>query len=192
MTNGDNADGSEILTTSKRNSKDAWVDLDWWYAPESGVTLLNYYGRKDQIQNIDPSTQFTFTPIIRRQGIFANYMLKYKVDLLGGYMHSNDGWQSVIGGPLGRYTANNYYGAVDYYIAEGLAVSARYDILRQRVTDGVGLRSIHDWTIGANKTLTPSGNVVGRVAYSALSGRDPVSAVKSTDKVFRVDVAFNF
>lgn len=41
VTNGDNADGSEILTSSNKMSKDAWVDLDYWYAPESGVTFID-------------------------------------------------------------------------------------------------------------------------------------------------------
>jgi len=34
--------------------------------------------------------------------------------------------------------------------------------------------------------------VIGRIAYSYLSGRDPVAAVKSTDKLFQADIAFNF
>jgi hypothetical protein len=119
-------------------------------------------------------------------------MIKYKVDILGGYLHSNDGWASVTGRPLGRFTGNDYYGAVDYYICQGLAVSGRYDLLHQKVNDGGGFQSIHDWTVGINKTLTPSGNVIGRAAYSALSGRDPVSAIKTTDKRFQIDIAFNF
>ena len=192
VSNGDNADGSEILGPSSRHSKDVWLDVDWWYAPESGVTFLDYYGRKDQIQNAGLDDQFTFHPVIRRQGIFANYVIKYKVDVLGGYLHSNDNWSSVSGAPLGRFTGNDYYGAVDYYICQGLAVSGRYDLLHQKVTDGVGLQSVHDWTVGVSKTLTPSGNVTSRAAYSALSGRDPLSAVKTTDKRFQVDVAFNF
>lgn len=192
VTNGNNADGSEILGSSTRNSKDVWADIDWWYAPESGITFIDYYGQKDQVQNPGLSEQFTFHPRIRRQGVFANYMLKYKVDFLGGYMHSHDDWQSLEGGPLGHYTANNYYAAVDYYIVQGLAVSGRYDILHQQVTDGAGLQSTHDWTVGVNKTLTPSGNVIGRAAYSNLSGRDPLSAVKTTGKRFQVDVLFNF
>lgn len=192
VTNGDNADGSEILGTSTRNSKDVWADIDWWYAPESGVTFINYYGQKDLTQNSGLPEQFTFHPHIQRQGVFANYMFKYKVDFLGGYMHSSDDWQPVEGGPLGHYTANNFYGAVDYYILQGFAVSARYDILHQQVTDVAGLQSIHDWTVGVNKTLTPSGNVIGRAAYSALSGRDPLSAIKTTDKRFQVDIAFSF
>ncbi|MDQ2947549.1 MAG: hypothetical protein M3Y27_16715 [Acidobacteriota bacterium] len=190
--NGDNADGSEILGPSARNSKDVWADVDWWYAPESGITFVDYYGQKDQIQDSGLPTQFTLHPHIRRQGVFANYMLKYQVDILGGYMHSNDDWQSVEGGLLGHFTGNDWYGAVDYYIRQGLAVSGRYDLIRQEVTGGPGKQSIHDWTIGVNKTLTPSGNVIARAAYSALSGRDPVSAIKSRDKVFQVDIAFNF
>ncbi len=191
VTNGDNADGSEILGPSSRNSKDLWVDVDFWYAPESGVTLLNYYGKKD---NLAGDGVTTFHPTIRRQGVFANYMLKYKVDLLGGYLHSNDDWLAAAGAPPSNFIGNDYYGAVDYYIKQGFAVSGRYDLLRQKITgtSGVNLHGTHDWAVGANKTLTPSGNVVARIAYSYLSGREPVGAVKNTDKLFQADLAFNF
>ncbi len=199
VTNGDNADGSEILGPSARNSKDVWLDVDYWYAPESGVTFVDYYGKKDNLQtdpsNPDPTTnQFTFSPHIRRQGVFANYKLLSKVDFLGGYMHSNDDWQAVQGGVLSSFIGNDYYGAVDYYINQGLAVSGRFDRLNQKITGstGVGFQNTHDWTVGVNKTFTASGNIVGRVAYSDLSGRDPVAAAKSTDKKFQTDIAFNF
>lgn len=194
VTNGDNADGSEILGPSARNSKDVWVDLDYWYAPESGVTFVNYYGRKDNAQTDSDGNQFTFQPYIRRQGGFANYKLLSKVDFLGGYMHSNDDWQAVQGGPLSGFIGNDYYGSVDYYLIQGLAVSGRFDRLNQRITGstGVGLQNTHSWTVGANKTLTPSGNIIGRIGYSSVSGRDPLAAVKSTDKFFQADVLFNF
>jgi hypothetical protein len=193
VTNGDNADGSEILGPADRNSKDVWFDADWWFAPESGVTFLNYYGRKDQTQNSGQPNEFSFTPIIRRQGIFANYMLRPdKVDSLGGYMHGRDDWLFAVGGPSGSYLSNAYFGEVDYYIRGGLAVVGRYDGLHQKITGGVGPTFIHDWTVGAEKAFTPSGNIVGRLAYSYKVGRDPVSALRSTDKLFQADIAFNF
>ncbi len=192
VTNGDSANGSEILSPSNKHSPDAWVDLDWWYAPESGVTVLGYYGRKDQIQDTDPTGQFTFRPIIRREGVFGNYMLWYKLDVLGGYMHGNDGWQTLQLGPAGRSTSDGYYGAVDYYVLQGLAVSARYDLLHQEISEGPGRQALHDWTVGVSKTLTTSGNIVGRLAYSDLSGRDPLSAAKTKDKLFNLDIAFSF
>jgi hypothetical protein len=190
VTNGDNADGSEILTKSNKNSKDVWVDLDYWYAPESGVTFVDYYGKKD---NLAPDGTI-FHPNIRRQGVFGNYKLLSTVDFLGGYLHSHDNWLAAAGAPASNFLADDYYGAVDYYVRQGFAVSGRYDLLRQKITgaSGVGLQSTHDWTIGVNKTLTPSGNVIGRIGYSYLSGRDPVAAVKSTDKLFQADIAFNF
>jgi len=193
VTNGDNADGSEILGSSNRNSKDIWADIDFWYAPESGITFLNYYGKKDNLQTNLLGNQFTFHPVIRRQGVFGNYKLRSKVDFLGGWLRSDDGWVAPDGSSA-KFLANSYYGAVDYYIVQGLAVSGRYDLLHQKITggSGVGLQSVHDWTIGANKTLTPSGNVIGRIAYSYLSGRDPVAATKSTDKRIQADIAFNF
>lgn len=193
ITNGDNADGSEILGSSNRNSKDVWADIDFWYAPESGVTFLNYYGKKDNLQTNLLGNQFTFHPVIRRQGVFGNYKLLSKVDFLGGWLRSDDGWVAPDGSSA-KFLANSYYGAVDYYILQGLAVSGRYDLLHQKITggSGVGPQSIHDWTIGASKTLTPSGNIIGRIAYSYLSGHEPVAATKSTDKLFQADIAFNF
>jgi hypothetical protein len=194
VTNGDNADGSEILSTSARNSKDVWLDVDYWYAPESGVTFVDYYGTKDNLQTDPTGAQFTFQPHIRRQGVFANYKLLSKVDLLGGFMHSDDDWKAVQNGVLSKFIGNDYYGAVDYYINPGLAVSGRFDRLNQRITGatGVGLQNTHDWTVGVNKTFTPSGNIVGRVAYSDLAGHEPVAAARSTDKLFQADIAFNF
>jgi hypothetical protein len=190
VTNGDNADGSEILTRSNKMSKDVWVDLDYWYAPESGVTFVNYYGKKD---NLAPDGTL-FHPHIRRQGVFGNYKLLATVDFLGGYMHSHDDWLAGAGAPASNFLADDYFGAVDYYIKQGFAVSGRYDLLHQKITgaSSVGLQGTHDWTIGVNKTLTSSGNVIGRIAYSYLSGRDPVAAVKATDKLVQADIAFNF
>jgi hypothetical protein len=194
VTNGNNADGSEILGPSARNSKSFWADIDWWYAPESGVTFVDYYGKKDNLQTDELGNEFTFHPVIRRQGVFGNYKLLSKIDFLGGWMHSNDDWQAVEGGPLTAFIANDYYGAVDYYIRQGFAVSGRYDLLHQKITgaSGVGLQSTHDWTIGVSKTLTAAGNIVARVSYSYLSGHDPVTGLKGTDKLFQTDIAFSF
>jgi hypothetical protein len=190
VTNGDNADGSEILSSSNRNSKDVYLDVDYWYAPESGVTFIDYYGKKD---NIAPDGS-TFHPIIRRQGAFGNYKLLSTVDFLGGYLRSDDDWVAAAGSPTTRSVGNDSYAAVDYYILQGLAVSARYDLLHKKITGdtGIGMQSMHDWTVGANKTLTPSGNVIARIAYSYTSGREPIAGVKSTDRLFQADIAFNF
>lgn len=190
VTNGDNADGSEILARSNKMSKDVWVDVDYWYAPESGVTFVDYYGKKD---NFAPDSTL-FHPIIRRQGVFGNYKLLSTVDFLGGYMHSHDDWLAGAGSPSSNFLADDYYGAVDYYIRQGFALSGRYDLLHQKITgtSGVGLQSTHDWTVGVNKTFTASGNVIGRIAYSYLSGTDPVTALKSTDKLVQADISFNF
>lgn len=190
ITNGDNADGSEILGPSTRNSKDAWVDLDFWYAPESGVTFIDYYGRKD---NLAPDGTL-FHPVIRRQGFFGNYKLLSTVDFLGGCMHSHDDWLGDAGLPAGNFLANDFYGAVDYYVKQSLAISGRYDLLHQQITGvtSVGMQSTHDWTAGVSKTFTPSGNVIGRIAYSYLTGREPVAAVKSTDRLVQADISLNF
>ena len=108
-------------------------------------------------------------------------------------MHSRDGWVAPDGSSA-SFLGNDSYAAIDYYIVQGLAISSRYDLLHQKITgaSGVGLQSNHNWTIGGSKTLTPSGNIIGRVAYGYQSGRDPVAAVKGTDRLFQTDISFNF
>jgi hypothetical protein len=109
VTNGDNADGTEITGPSNRNSKDLWLDLDYWYAPESGIRFFDYYGKKDQA-NTDPlSNQFTFHPSIRRQGFFGNYMYDNTLDFTAGYLHSHDNWEFAAGGPSGIFFGNDFH-----------------------------------------------------------------------------------
>ena len=192
VTNGDNADGSEILGLSSKHAKDVWVDADWWFAPESGVTFLDYYGAKDQTQNSGADSQFTYRATIRRQGLFANYMIANKVDVLGGYMRSKDDWQSVAGTGGGYFRANDYYGEANYYVTPKLALSGRYDVLEQRITGGPGREAAHEWSAAVNRTFTRSGTIIGRLGYSYFSGRDPLGAVKSTNRLIQADVLFNF
>src|SRR5579859_5126383 len=108
-------------------------------------------------------------------------MWKYTLDLTAGYLHSHDDWLAAIGVAPGNFSGNDYFVGLDYYIKRGFAISGRFDRLNQQIlgNGSVGLQNTHDWTIGANKALTLSGNIVGRIAYSNLSGRDPVAAVKS-------------
>jgi hypothetical protein len=40
VTNGLNADGSEIVFNSTKNSKDYWFDADYWFGPDGGVTFM--------------------------------------------------------------------------------------------------------------------------------------------------------
>lgn len=192
VTNGDNADGSEILGNSSKNAKDVWFDADWWFAPESGVSFIDYYGRKFQNQNDGLPNQFTYYPTLRRQGLFGNYMVASKVDLLGGYLHSRDDWQDPATGTPGIFQGNDSYGEADYYIRTGLVAAVRYDRLRQFVTGGPGRQGTRQWTVGVEKALTPSGNIVGRLGYTDQVGRDPLAAVRSTSKSVQADVAFNF
>ncbi len=192
VTNGVGADGSETLGLSNRQSRDVWLDVDWWYAPESGITFMNYYGVKDQIQNAGLDNEFTYRPRLRRQGIFANYMLRYKVDFLGGYLHTRDDWQDPGSGASGAFTGNDFFGEVDYYPLRGLGISARYDRLNQSVTGGPGQVHTYDWTAAVNKALTPSGNIVARAGYSYLKGRDPLAALNMTNRLVMLDVMFNF
>ena len=62
VSNGDHADGSTITGPDARNAKDLYVDLDWWYAPESGVSFLSYYGKRTRSKTAGPPTSSLFTP----------------------------------------------------------------------------------------------------------------------------------
>jgi len=187
VTNGLNADGSEILFNSTKNSKDYWFDADYWFGPDGGVTFMTYRGTKDQIQNQGADDQFTYRPTLRRYGFFGNYLFFDKLDILGGYLRSNDDWQAEPGSPLGHFISNGYRAEVDYYIQRGFAVMARYDRLNQSVTGGPVTHS-DDWSIGSEKALTELGNVVLRASYAHQHDPDPVSGLAVLDKLFKIDV----
>lgn len=195
ITNGDNADGSEILGSSNKNSKDLWADVDYWYAPESGISFVEYYGNKLQVQNSGAHDQFTYQPTIRRQGLFGNYMLDVgasKLDLLGGWMHAKDDWEITKGAADGFFRSNAFFAEADFYARPDLAVTARYDKIFQTEPDGPGRQSMRGWTAAVNKNLTAAGNIVARAGYSFTTGRDPSSAMKSTSSQYEADILFNF
>jgi len=192
VTNGDNPDGSEILGASSKNGKDIWADADWWYAPESGVSFVTYEGKKMQIQNSGADNQFSFNPQIRREGVFANYMIgRDKIDVLGGYLHGNDDWQDLTTQAPGRYVTNGGFGEINYYITRGLAVAARYDLLRQSVP-GVSPTNGEEWQVGVERAFTATGNIVGRVAYGNSHGIDPIALTGSATRTVTADIQFNF
>ncbi len=187
VTNGLNADGSEILFNSAKNSKDAWFDADYWFGPDGGITFMTYYGTKDQIQNQGTSDQFTYRPTIHRYGVFGNYLFFDKLDILGGYIRNQDDWKDTIDGATAKYTGNGFRGEVDYYLQRGFALMARYDRLSQKI--GTGPSYITDaWGVGGEKALTELGNVVVRATYNHERDTDPTSGAVVTDKLFKIDL----
>jgi hypothetical protein len=186
VTNGLNADGSEIITASTKNSKDVWFDADYWFGPDGGVTFLTYYGKKDQVQNQGGVDEFTFRPTIRRYGIFGNYLFFDKLDVLGGYLRSNDDWQAEAGTTT-HFISNGYRGELDYYFKPGFAVMARYDRMNQTLSGGPANHT-SAWNVGSEKALTEIGNVVVRATYGHERDQDPVSGAVVTEKLFKFDV----
>src|ERR1035437_3620226 len=187
VTNGLNADGSEILTMSTKNSKDYWFDADYWFGPDGGVTFMAYRGTKDQVQNAGADNEVTFSPPIRRYGVFGNYLFADKVDVLGGYLRSSDDWQDAAGGKTTRFTSNGYRGELDYYVQRGFAIMARYDRMKQSIAGGTATHT-SAWSIGSEKALTEMGNVVVRATYGQERDQDPVSGSVVTDKLFKIDL----
>lgn len=192
VTNGDNADGSEILGASSKNSKDIWADADWWYAPESGVNFVAYTGKKALIQNAGADNQFTFNPQIRREGVFGNYMVaRDKVDVLGGFLHGDDDWKDPNTQAPGTYKTNGGFGEIDYYIRRGFALAGRYDRLNQSIP-GSPTTTLEEWQVGAEKAFTPEGNIIGRIAVGNSHGIDPVALTGSATRTVTADIQFNF
>jgi hypothetical protein len=187
VTNGVNADGSEILFDSTKNSKDAWFDVDYWFGPDGGVTFMTYYGRKDQIQNQGTPSEFTFRPTIRRYGLFGNYLFFDKLDVLGGYLRSRNDWKDAVSGATTDFIVNGYRGEVDYYLRPGFAVMGRYDRLSQTIAAGPVART-QAWALGGEKALTDLGNVIIRATYTHERDTDPVSGSVTTDKLFKLDL----
>ncbi len=189
VTNGVNADGSEILLNQPgiKNSKDVWFDADYWFGPDGGVTFLAYHGNKPQNQNTGTPDAFTYNATVRRYGLFANYLFFDKLDLQGGYLRAKDDWKAFVDEPLSYYTSNDYRAEADYYIRRGFAVMARYDRLNQKIP-ATGPTHTNGWGVGGQKALTDLGNVVLRARYMHERDVDPVSASLSTDKLFKIDV----
>ena len=187
VTNGLNADGSEILFNSTKNSKDVWFDADYWFGPDGGVTFMTYYGTKDQIQNQGTADEFTYRPVVQRYGVFGNYLFFDKLDVLGGYLRSRDDWRALVTNPTVDYVSNGFRGEVDYYLQTGFAVMARFDRLNQRISGQPAVNS-QAWGIGAERALVPRGNVVLRATYNHERDSDPVAGTSTVDKLFMVDL----
>ncbi len=189
VTNGLNADGSEILAGSTKNSKDVWADADYWFGPDGGVTVMMYRGSKDQVQNAGATDQFTYRPNFYRVGAFGNYLFFDKLDLLGGYMRSHDDWEWDQASPMSSYVANTYHGEADYYIKTGTAIMVRLDRSSQTINPQPTMHT-RVWGIGAEHALTERGNVVARASYNQEHDGDPVALVGTTDKQFELDFRF--
>jgi len=187
VTNGLNADGSEILSDATKNSKDYWVDADYWFGPDAGVTVMAYHGTKDQIQNQGAANEFTYRPNVRRYGVFGNYLFFDKLDVLGGYIRNSDDWEDTLGGPRSTYSGNGVRGEVDYYLRRGFALMARYDRLGQKIGSGPTYVT-NSWGIGSEKALTDRGNVVLRGTYTQERDVDPLAGGIVTDKLLRLDL----
>ena len=187
VTNGLNADGSEILTASTKNAKDVWFDADYWFGPDGGVTFTTYYGSKDQVQQAGTPDEFTYRPKIHRYGVFGNYLFFDKLDVLGGYLHASDDWLDMLGGPSTKFTSNGFRGEVDYYLKPGFAIMARYDRMNQKI-GGYTPAHTSAWGIGSEKALTSLGNVVLRATYNQMQIGDPVSSSTMTDKLLKIDL----
>jgi hypothetical protein len=190
VTNGLNSDGTEILAGSTKNSKDVWADADYWFGPDGGITVMFYRGSKDQIQTPpSPASPFTYRANINRVGVFGNYLFFDKLDLLGGYMRSQDDWLATQPGTMSHYISNSIRGEADYYFKPGTVVMARYDHALQTIATNPTMHT-QAWGIGGEHSLTKLGNVVLRAAYNQEHDGDPVALAGTTNKRFKMDIRY--
>jgi hypothetical protein len=190
VTNGLNTDGSEILDSSTKSSKDVWADADYWFGPDGGVTVMFYRGTKDQVQTpTNENPPFTYRAGIDRVGVFGNYLFFDKLDILGGYIRSQDDWHPPNGGPNSHYISNSVRGEADYYFKPGTVVMARYDHALQTISPNPAMHT-QAWGIGGEHALTKLGNVVLRAAYNQEHDGDPVALAGTTDKRFKMDIRY--
>jgi hypothetical protein len=190
VTNGLNADGSEILDSSTKSSKDVWADADYWFGPDGGVTVMFYRGTKDQNQIPDNgNAPFTYRANIDRVGVFGNYLFFDKLDLLGGFIRSQDDWQPPDGGPNSHYINNSIRGEADYYFKTGTVVMARYDHALATIGPNPTVRT-QAWGIGGEHALTSLGNIVLRASYNQEHDGAPVALAGTTDKLFKLDIRY--
>lgn len=186
LTNGVSEEGEAVSADATRNFKDFWLNADWWFGPDGGVTFLAYRGKKEQ-ENVDGLETFTFRPDIRRFGVLGNYLFRDKLDVQGGYLRGEDDWKWALAGATRRATFDSFRGEVDYYFIPGLAVMARYDRLNQQMPGG-HRSHWRSWAAGAAKALTPTGNIIIRASYSDDRAADPISLLKSRDRRFVLDL----
>ena len=189
VTNGLAADGSEIISSSTKTSKDVWVDGDYWFGPDGGASVFYYHGSKDQVQNAGTDSQFTYTPNFYRVGTGANYLFFDKLDIIGGYVYSHDDWAWTQGAPLSTYEANRYRGEADYYFKPGFAFMSRLDRGTARIAPNP---TVHDraWGLGLEYSMTKIGNIIMRGTYNQEHDADPVAVMGTTDKLGKLDVRF--
>jgi hypothetical protein len=190
VTNGLNTDGSEILDSSTKSSKDVWADADYWFGPDGGVTVMFYRGTKDQVQTpTNENPPFTYRAGIDRVGVFGNYLFFDKLDILGGYIRSQDDWHPPNGGPNSHYISNSVRGEADYYFKPGTVVMARYDHALQTISPNPAMHT-QAWGIGGEHALSKLGNIVLRAAYNQEHDGDPVALAGTTDKLFKLDIRY--
>lgn len=189
VTNGLAADGSTILSGSTKNSKDVWVDADYWFGPDGGITAMMYRGSKDQVQNAGSADEFTYRPVFEREGVFGNYLFFDKLDLLGGYIHGRDDWKALSTDPVANYTQNTYRGEADFYLKTGTAFMARLDRGTATIPTQPTMHT-RAWGVGVEHSLTQMGNVVLRATYNQEHDGDPVALLGTTDKLFKLDFRF--
>jgi hypothetical protein len=164
VTNGVNEAGEPRGAEPNRNSKDVWGNVDWWFGPDGGISVMAYYGRKDQTQLAGSDGEFVFRPHIRRYGIFGNYLFFNKLDVQGGYLRGQDDWKLLAAAPLGRLSTDAYRTEVDFYAVRGLVFMGRYERFHLKGENAFRDRA-ESWAAGAAIALTPVGNVVLRGTY---------------------------
>ena len=154
VTNGLNADGSEILFDSTKNSKDYWFDADYWFGPDGGVTFMTLCTprrTRSRTRGCPIASSPTGPPSAVRR------LRQLPVLRQTGHSRRIHPRPGRLAGHRERrrtdFTTNGFRGEVDYYFVPGFAVMGRYDRLNQTIAGTPTTRS-PTWGVGAEKALT--------------------------------------
>ena len=193
VTNGLNADGSEILFSSTKNSKDVWFDADYWFGPDGGVTFMMYHGSKDQIQNQGDAD---------RVHLPSHHLPR---TASSATTCSSTSWMFSAATSAATTTGRLGSGSADVATTPRTATAARWTTTSSpasrswRGYDAAAARAsrrsptMHTQRLGhrqRERALTELGNVVLRATYNQEHDADPVALRGTTDKLFKLDVRF--
>lgn len=192
VANGLDADGNGIGNASQYNHKDVMFDADFLIGENGSVSMVYYNGKKDTVQNAGSPQEFTYVPRATRWGIMGHYKFLDHVDVLGGYMGGREDWQNVSTSPVNTFNTKGYYGEVDYYIRQGLAVFGRYDRSDYDRPD-ISLKPMNNrqWIAGVLWAPIPRGNAKVYLQYIDSRGND-LTGADATDKQAKLGVDFSW
>ncbi len=184
VTNGVDANGEGIGSGATANHKDYWLGGDFLIGDHASVSAMYYSGRKDQ-----PTTdESTYVPTTSRWGVFGHYYAVDHLDVLAGYIGGREDWKTFSTDPVSKFDTSSYFGELDYYIVQGLALFGRYDHVQYDApTPDFFATKNKQWIAGVVKTIARRGfaKLYGQYIDAKLTD---VNGVDTEDKLGKIGI----